>query len=102
MKLLAARIGSTVHYYQPYSPVQKTKIERWFLRCTFHSDRLTSSPVTLQNNISAGGHLAALNGNLARCPFAIGCLATLPLVRCTRTGVRLKIMTTSKTAMSLS
>lgn len=30
MELLAARIGSTVHYCRPYSPVQKAKIERWF------------------------------------------------------------------------
>lgn len=30
MELLAARIGSAIHYCQPYSPVQKAKIERWF------------------------------------------------------------------------
>ena len=30
MELLAARIGSVVHYDQPYSPTQKAKIERWF------------------------------------------------------------------------
>lgn len=30
MELLAARIGSVVHYYQPYTPTQKAKIERWF------------------------------------------------------------------------
>ena len=30
MELLAARIGSTVHYCQPYTPTQKSKIERWF------------------------------------------------------------------------
>ena len=30
MELLAARIGSTIHYCKPYSPVQKAKIERWF------------------------------------------------------------------------
>lgn len=30
MDLLAARIGSTIHYCRPYSPVQKAKIERWF------------------------------------------------------------------------
>ena len=30
MELLAARIGSTVHYCQPYTPIQKAKIERWF------------------------------------------------------------------------
>ena len=30
MELLAARIASTIHYCQPYSPVQKSKIERWF------------------------------------------------------------------------
>lgn len=30
MELLAARIGSTIHYCRPYSPVQKAKIERWF------------------------------------------------------------------------
>lgn len=28
--LLAARIGSTVHYDQPYTPTQKAKVERWF------------------------------------------------------------------------
>ena len=30
MDLLAARIGSTVHYCHPYTPTQKAKIERWF------------------------------------------------------------------------
>lgn len=30
MELLAARIGSSIHYCRPYSPVQKAKIERWF------------------------------------------------------------------------
>lgn len=30
MELLAARIGSVVHYDQPYMPTQKAKIERWF------------------------------------------------------------------------
>ena len=30
MELLAARIGSTIHYCRPYTPVQKAKIERWF------------------------------------------------------------------------
>lgn len=30
MELLAARIGSVIHYDQPYSPTQKAKIERWF------------------------------------------------------------------------
>lgn len=30
MELLAARIGSAVHYDQPYTPTQKAKIERWF------------------------------------------------------------------------
>ena len=30
MELLAARIGSVVHYDQPYAPTQKAKIERWF------------------------------------------------------------------------
>ena len=29
MELLAARIGSVVHYDQPYTPTQKAKIERW-------------------------------------------------------------------------
>ena len=28
--LLAARIGSTVHYDQPYTPTQKARVERWF------------------------------------------------------------------------
>ena len=31
MELLAARIGSSVHYCQPYTPTGKSKIERWFL-----------------------------------------------------------------------
>lgn len=30
MELLAARIGSVVHYDQPYTPTGKAKIERWF------------------------------------------------------------------------
>ena len=30
MELLAARIGSVIHYCHPYTPVQKAKIERWF------------------------------------------------------------------------
>lgn len=30
MDLLAARIGSTVHYDRPYTPTQKAKVERWF------------------------------------------------------------------------
>lgn len=30
MELLAARIGSALHYDQPYTPTQKAKIERWF------------------------------------------------------------------------
>ena len=30
MKLLAARIGTTLHYCRPYTPIQKAKIERWF------------------------------------------------------------------------
>lgn len=30
MELLAARIGTVIHYDQPYSPTQKAKIERWF------------------------------------------------------------------------
>lgn len=30
MELPAARIGSVVHYDQPYTPTQKAKIERWF------------------------------------------------------------------------
>ena len=31
MELLAARIGSVIHYCKPYTPTQKAKIERWFL-----------------------------------------------------------------------
>lgn len=31
MELLAARIGSSVHYCQPFTPTGKSKIERWFL-----------------------------------------------------------------------
>ena len=30
MELLAARIGSSVHYCEPYTPTSKAKIERWF------------------------------------------------------------------------
>ena len=30
MELLAARIGSTIHYCRPYTPTQKAKCERWF------------------------------------------------------------------------
>lgn len=30
MELLAARIGSSINYCQPYTPTQKAKIERWF------------------------------------------------------------------------
>ena len=30
MQLLAARTGSDVHYCHPYTPTQKSKIERWF------------------------------------------------------------------------
>ncbi len=30
MELLAARIGSVIHYDQAYTPTQKAKIERWF------------------------------------------------------------------------
>ncbi len=30
MELLAARIGSVIHYCRPYTPIQKAKIERWF------------------------------------------------------------------------
>lgn len=30
MELLAARIGSTINYCQPYTPTSKAKIERWF------------------------------------------------------------------------
>lgn len=30
MELLAARIGSTLHYCEPYTPTSKSKIERWF------------------------------------------------------------------------
>lgn len=30
MELVSARIGSVVHYCHPYSPTEKSKIERWF------------------------------------------------------------------------
>ena len=30
MELLAARIGSSINYCQPYTPTSKAKIERWF------------------------------------------------------------------------
>lgn len=31
MELLAARIGSSIHYCEPFTPTGKSKIERWFL-----------------------------------------------------------------------
>lgn len=31
MELLAARIGSALHYCEPFPPTSKSKIERWFL-----------------------------------------------------------------------
>lgn len=31
MELLAARIGASVHYCEPFTPTSKSKIERWFL-----------------------------------------------------------------------
>lgn len=31
MELLTARIGSSVHYCEPFTPTGKSKIERWFL-----------------------------------------------------------------------
>lgn len=31
MELLSARIGSSVHYCEPFTPTSKSKIERWFL-----------------------------------------------------------------------
>lgn len=31
MELLAARIGSSVHYCEPFTPTSKSKVERWFL-----------------------------------------------------------------------
>lgn len=30
MELVTARIGSTIHYCTPYTPIAKAKIERWF------------------------------------------------------------------------
>lgn len=30
MELVVARVGTTLHYCAPYSPIQKAKIERWF------------------------------------------------------------------------
>lgn len=30
MDLLAARIGTVIHFDRPYTPIQKAKIERWF------------------------------------------------------------------------
>lgn len=30
MELLAARIGTTIHYCKPYTPTAKAKVERWF------------------------------------------------------------------------
>ena len=40
MELLAARIGSSVHYCEPFTPTSKAKIERWFL--TMRSQYLAS------------------------------------------------------------
>lgn len=36
MDLLAARIGVTLRYCEPYSPESKSKIERWFRTCKDH------------------------------------------------------------------
>ena len=36
MDLLAARIGVTIRYCEPYSPESKSKIERWFRTCKDH------------------------------------------------------------------
>ena len=42
LELLAARIGTTLSYCQPYTPTGKAKIERWFR--TMKDIRLRYSP----------------------------------------------------------
>lgn len=56
MELLAARIGSVLHYDQPYTPTQKAKIERWFRTM---KDQWMASP-----DIRDFHSLAELRGNL--------------------------------------
>lgn len=40
LDLLAARIGTVIHYNQPYTPTGKAKIERWF--CTMKDQWMAS------------------------------------------------------------
>lgn len=71
--LLAARIGSIIHYNQPYTPTGKAKIERWFRTMKdlwmsqlnindFNSiDELRASLLTFVNNYNKTIH-SSLNG----------------------------------------
>lgn len=49
MELLAARIGSAVHYCEPFTPTSKSKIERWFL--TLRMQYLASLDMTRFHSI---------------------------------------------------
>lgn len=73
MELLAARLGSVIHYDQPYTPTQKAKIERWFRTCKdqwmaaldirdFHSlDQLRGNLMAYVNKYNQSTH-SSLNG----------------------------------------
>lgn len=73
MELLAARLGSVIHYDQPYTPTQKAKIERWFRTCKdqwmsaldirgFHSlDELRGNLMAYVNQYNQTAH-SSLNG----------------------------------------
>ena len=68
MELLAARLGSVIHYDQPYTPTQKAKIERWFRTMKdqwmaaldirdFHSlDELRGNLMAYVNRYNQSGH----------------------------------------------
>ena len=49
MELLAARIGSSVHYCEPFTPTSKSKIERWFL--TMRMQYLSTLDMNLFNSL---------------------------------------------------
>ena len=89
--LLAARIGSTVHYDRPYTPTQKAKAERWFRTMKdqwmagldtrdFHTlDELRTSLYTYINQYNQRTH-SSLNGKSPqeRCLDEPNCLRRLP------------------------
>lgn len=74
MELLAARLGSVIHYDRPYTPTQKAKIERWFRTCKdqwmaaldirdFHSlDELRGNLLAYVNRYNQSLH-SSLKGN---------------------------------------